>query len=315
MISYSLYELESKSALNAVSEGVKRQGALLKVEFEDGTAGYADCFSWPELGDLPLKRQLELLAVGQLTPITSSALALAQIDAKARSNQEPLLKDIPESHFLLSDLGSFDATMLEKIVRERFTHIKIKLGRQIDLEVEKLFLFKDSSLKLRLDFNETATPSTFRLFLQRIEELKNQIDFIEDPFAFHPKEWRVFQNEGWRFAADRDVNVAKDYPESAAVLIVKPAIHSWQEWKNCEERERIVTSYLGHPFGQTAAAYAASHLDPSSHFVHGLLSHRAYQPNPFSLQLNWEGPSFAIPPGNGFGFDRELCALEWRVLK
>ena len=38
-ISHSLYELEADAPLNAASRGVKRQGALLKVEFEEGIDG------------------------------------------------------------------------------------------------------------------------------------------------------------------------------------------------------------------------------------------------------------------------------------
>lgn len=299
MISYSLYELEGKS-----SKG-NRQGALLKVQFEE-SIGYADCFSWPELGDLPLKRQLELLSSDQLTPITQCALELAKSDAKARASCQSL-NQVPKSHFLITDL--LQATTIPN----GFTHVKMKIGRQIEKEIEKLLTFQDSPLKLRLDFNETSTPKIFRQFLSRIEKLKDQIDFIEDPFAFHPKEWKAIQKEGWRLASDREAHLAKEHPESASVLILKPAIQSLQDWKM--PQEIIVTSYLGHPIGQMAAAYAAAQIDPEGHFVHGLLSHHVYRPNSFSSQLNWDGPSFTIPSGYGWGFDEELQNLPWSPLK
>lgn len=317
-ISYSLYELESDASLNAVSNGKTREGALLRVQFEEGMTGYADCHSWPELGDLPLQRQLDLLSSREMTPITRCALESAREDAKARFSGKPILKQggIPRSHFLISDIHRSNAEQLKKLTAQSFTHVKIKMGRQVKEEGEKLVsLFQDSPLKVRLDFNETLNPAVFRSFLKQIEAVKEQIDFIEDPFPFHCDQWISIQQEGWRLACDRQAPLAVEHPESASVLIIKPAIQSIEPWKKIKRQTCIVTSYLGHPLGQAAAAYAASEIDPSGNFVHGLLSHHAYLPTSFSSQLNWEGPTFTFPPGNGFSFCQELERLSWRALK
>ena len=72
---------------------------------------------------------------------------------------------------------------MEKISAQGYTHVKLKVGRQIDAEGEAILkLFDQSPLKLRLDFNVALTPSSFDVFLENIERLKQQIDFIEDPF-------------------------------------------------------------------------------------------------------------------------------------
>ena len=314
---YSLYDLEAYAPVNSATQTLKRPGALLKVWFEEGRIGYADCHAWPELGDLPLQKQLDLLAADSLTPITSCALECAKIDADARLEGKAILNQssIPKSHYLVTNLCSLTACQVQRIVDQGFTHVKLKVGRQTDAEGEAIHsLFHDSSLKLRLDFNECLTPVAFRCFVRQMEALKTQIDFIEDPFPFQPEDWKVFQQEGWRLACDRQAAVARRHPESASILIVKPAIQLHDEWEISDGQTCIVTSYLGHPLGQAAAAFTAASLDPSGKFVHGLLSHHAYFPTVFSHQLNWAGPAFTVPQGHGFGFDNELKSLKWSPL-
>ena len=311
-ISFSLYELET------ISSGLKRPGALLQITFPSGKTGFADCFVWPELGDLPLKQQLDQLAAGVLTPITSCAIELAKIDADARSDKKMILSKtpLPRSHLLITDLLNCTCEEVQKVMQQGFTHVKLKVGRSLDQEAKKIHeLFSNASLKLRLDFNEMLTADQFAIYLQSIETLKKQIDFIEDPFPFHPGEWKRFQDEGWTLACDRQADLAYDLSESARVLIVKPALVPFKEWQRGQNQTRIATSYLGHPLGQVAAALAAVKLDPSCHFVHGLHSHLAYQPTPLSRQLNGESPEFISPSGTGFGFDEDLANLTWEILR
>lgn len=312
---YSLYELVNTHSLNATSEVLKRQGALLKVYFDGGKIGYADCHAWPELGDLPILQQLANLAAGLKTPLMQCALDFAAIDAESRSMGKgalvPYLKE-SQSHFLISNLFFFTPTQVLDLVRQGYTHVKLKVGRDIDREIERLHdLFLDIPLKLRLDFNGMISPELFRSFLCRMTRLKSQIDFIEDPYPYSYQGWKEVQDEGWTLACDREAACAAGKPEAAGVLIVKPAINPVSDWRQWKSQIRIVTSYLGHPLGQVAAAYVAREIDPSASSVHGLLSHHVYQPTLFSLKLNWENPSFPPPLGKGFGFDCELETLEW----
>jgi O-succinylbenzoate synthase len=316
-ITYALYELESNNSLSVTSSALKRQGALLKVIFESGSVGYADCHPWPELGDLPLKEQLENLNQGKLTPLTYCALEFAKIDAEARLQGKQVLarQNIPRSHFLVTYLLDCTPKHVHQMIQQGYTHIKLKVGRDLDLEVQRLHaLFLNSTLKLRLDFNEGLTPLVFRQFLDRIHKLQDRIEFIEDPFPFHAEEWTVIQQEKWTLACDRQAHLACHQPKAARVLIVKPALQTFGEWKKWIHQTRIVTSYLGHPLGQMAAAYVASQVDPSCSLVHGLLSHLVYHPTAFSQQLSWQNPHFTLPPGQGFGFDQELQQLEWKSL-
>lgn len=315
---YSHYELESNNSLSVTSSALKRQGFLLKVSFSTEIEGYADCHPWPELGDLPLRQQLESIAKGKFTPLTRCALEFAHLDAKARHEGTEILtkKNIPSSHFLVTYLFDWTPHHVQQVIQQGYTHVKLKVGRNLEQEIQSLHsLFLNTSLKLRLDFNEILTRETFHYFLHRIEKLQEQIDFIEDPFPFHSEEWSAVQKEGWTLACDRQSHLARHRTEAAGVLIVKPALQTFEEWKERGGQTRIVTSYLGHPLGQTAAAYVASQVDSSCSLVHGLLSHHAYHPTAFSQHLNWQNPQFTTPPGKGFGFDRELANLNWISLQ
>jgi len=320
-ISFTLYALEPIHSLSAKSSILKREGALLKIIFDSGAVGYADCHAWPELNDLVVQQQLALLSQGRYTRLTKCALEFAALDAEIRSTGRNIFeqRDIPRSHFLVTDIFDWTFCHVQQIVKQGYTHVKLKMGRAIDREIECLHtLFQNTHLKLRLDFNETLNQKSFHHFLQRIHQMRDHIDFIEDPFPFDLKEWNEIQQEGWILACDREVQQAYYHPEAARILIVKPALHSfgeWQQWMHQTTGQTcIVTSYLGHPLGQVAAAYVAIQIDPSCSSVHGLQSHHAYRMTPFSEQLNWGGAAFLPPVGNGFGFDHELEKLNWVTL-
>lgn len=319
IISYALYELKMKlGSCLANSSYAKREGALLKVEFKPHLIGYADCHAWPELGDFPLQTQLNYLAQGRVTPLTRAALDFAFFDAETRFERKNIVEllNVPESHFLVTDIFELTPQVLEQIIQQGFTHIKLKMGHQLDREIECLHnLFPNTSIKLRLDFNEKLNVESFRQFLNRIENIRSRIDFIEDPFPFDAGEWTSIQKSGWTLACDRQILKGINQVEAARVLIIKPAVQSQEIWQQEINQTCIVTSYLGHPIGQASAAYAASLVDPFCVQVHGLLSHQAYQPTNFSKHLNWIGPSFIAPPGIGFGFDHELEKCNWILLK
>ncbi|WP_068466475.1 hypothetical protein [Candidatus Protochlamydia phocaeensis] len=312
-IDYSLYELYASGSLQSRSSQTCRSGALVRVYFDKNKIGYADCHPWPELGDLPLEAQLEALKKGGATPLTHCTLALARLDAEAREKKEPLVRaaHIPLSHYLLTNITAASKEMVSEIKLQGYTHVKIKVGRDPKQEAGQLVrLFEGTSLALRLDFNECLTEASFRSFLSLISSLKTAMDFIEDPFPFQNKPWEAIQMEGWTLACDRQVQSAVNRPEAAKVLIFKPAVQPEQEWRKKGNQRKIVTSYLGHPLDQVAAAYAASQVDPERKERHGLLSHRVYLPNSFSQHFSWKGPVFELPEA----FETELAKLTWKEL-
>jgi O-succinylbenzoate synthase len=316
-VDHSIYYLQAADPLKPFGKMARREGALLQVHFGDGTIGYADCHPWPELGDLPLQIQLNRLKEKIPTALMQCSLRFAQLDAQARKKKRALLfeREIPKSHYLATHFTSWTPQEVTRVRDQGFTHLKIKIGRHLDEEgLQLLKLFEKSSLKLRLDFNESLNFESCQRFLNKIEILKPFIDFIEDPFPFHAKQWEEVQKQGWVLACDRHAVHACQHPRAAAVLIIKPALQQEAIWKNWTNQRRVVTSYLDHPFGQLTAAYTAVLVDPKGEETHGLLSHPTYAPNPFSLKLAQSGPHFKVPAGDGFGFESELVKLPWKPL-
>ncbi len=242
-IAYSLYELFPKTPLGSVAALAPRKGSLLKIQFKDGKVGYADCFPWPELGDLPLTSQLDLLKKGHLTNLTRRSLFFAQMDSEARAahtslwnfgdkgdmgkreNRESHIGGIPPSHALLAHLKLLTPVLLESLASQGFTSIKLKLGSSNFREGARVLaqlgsLLRQYSLKVRLDFNSALTGDDVEIFFQELgqgldpglnqklnQKLKlarEQIDFIEDPTPYDSRLWSEIQKKwGVRLALDR----------------------------------------------------------------------------------------------------------------
>ncbi len=320
------YELVPWGPLGSIASAQSRHGSLLKVQFIDGTCGYADCLPWPELGDLPLDVQLRLWREGHFTELMKRSLHFAQVDARARSAGKSLWTqlEIPLSHALITDLRQLTPDGLSLLSEQGFTHLKVKVGvRPLDeakwlLELDNFL--KRFHLKVRLDFNSALSFEAFQLFMETLGPVREQIDFIEDPTLYHPAFWAEAQVRwGVRLALDRLSGVPL-VPGSFSVLVHKPAIQE-SEWAVRIAHELsvslVVTSYLDHPVGQLSAAMAAAKIAKQKSKcleVCGLISQFAYQPHLFSQQLKTHGPHFIPPEGTGFGMDGLLVDLPWKEL-
>lgn len=281
-VSCSPYQLKFRS-------GGVREGALLRFTFPDGSYGYSDCHPWVEFGDLPLDEQLDALAEGHYTPLLNRSFYYAEQERNARVNGESLFKNLslPKSHQQVK-LGDESFFFLQKI--------KLKPHQA------KAFLkWANPKVTWRLDFNASFTATECEEFLKRAKHLK--IDFIEDPFPYHEDHWRSFQEQyGVAFAEDFEKG------EEAQVSICKPAVRTISQ----SAKRRVVTSYLDHPIGQLAALYSAA-IDPElSKEAGGFLSHTLYEANAFSDRLTICEERLIPPTGIGWGYDKELEALQWK---
>lgn len=301
-ICYHLYELKKSSS--------KREGALLKVQFDDALIGYADCHPWTEFLDEPLKNQLKLLKSGITTRLTRRSLFFAEVDAKARFLKKSLLSGltIPKSNYLITDIKHPQIkNNIQKALTEGFTSFKVKLGDDLN---DLLFLKEQipDFVSLRVDFNSKLDLKTFKEVIKKIKTLNLSLEYIEDPFTFNTETWKNIQSGGLTLACDQFLEQAINHPDAAKVLIIKPAIHEAIDLPN---QKTVITSYLDHPFGQCTAAFSASKYPET---VCGLLTHHIYEKNSFSEQLTEHGPDFKIPEGFGFGFDSILRTLKWLEL-
>lgn len=322
MIEYSPYELIPKAPIESKTVQAERNGALLRIHFQDGKTGYADCHPWTELGDESLTQQLQKLRKGVLTPLTKQSLHFARCDAEARAKNENLFIElsIPKSHFLIPNILQFNLEEFSRAIDEGFACFKIKLGRDLPNETKNLCeilnCFRSDKFIIRLDFNLKLSSIDFEKFLSEMARWKEKIEFCEDPFPFDPISWQVIQQKGLRLACDMNSHQALAFPLSAQVIVLKPAIQDSPS--TISPLQNVVfTSYLDHPLGQLAAAYSAAKYfegSPSKTTVCGLLSHHAYLSNAFSERLSVQGPDFKIPLGTGFGYDDLLPSQKWQAL-
>ncbi|MEO5968683.1 MAG: enolase C-terminal domain-like protein [Bdellovibrionia bacterium] len=331
-IGFSSYELSPRAALGRLSADKPRQGAVLKVQFEDDIVGYADCHPWPELGDLPLSDQLECLkslTSSKATSLGNRSLEFARMDGEARARGRSLWEglQIPASHALLNNAQQLTAADLELKAQQGFKHLKIKMGIHPRQEANALLalapVFKELSFKLRLDFNAGLSPIQFEEFLENLGEVREFIDYIEDPTVYDPRVWAQAQRRwGIRLALDRlsDETISILAPHSFSVLVFKPAIQKADTIFQLAEKFRasiVVTSYLDHPVGQLCAARVAAQASIRPEIVVetcGLLSHMAYESHPFSEEMKTSGPFLLGPQGTGFGMDAALSELKWEQL-
>ena len=308
------YALSSKQALGAKARSTLRRGVLLKIE-DEGAIGYADLHPWPELGDEPLEKQLALLRDGGRTALLDRALEIAALDRGGRAHGKSLFENmqVPDSHFLVGDVATIDEECLRTAWGENFRTIKLKVGRAPLREIDHLLRFeKDlSSFNLRFDCNAVLTMAEAKSWLSALPvSIRERIEFVEDPCAWQEGEWRKLHEEtGCPLALDRAGNAVA--ANAFQWLVLKPAVQDPAIADQTEARV-CVTSYLDHPLGQVAAAYVAAKLGGSARA--GLNSHRVYEKNEFSEQLNWRGPQFTIPDGTGLGFDRLLEIQDWQRL-
>lgn len=321
-ISFSSYKL------NFAGRGARpcREGALLRFDFDNGEVGYADCHPWPELGDVALAEQLKLLGTGVHTNLTSQSMIFGILDAHARLNKKNLFSglSIPESHYLFIEPSPDNDRDILEIPSKGFKYIKIKVGRDPSSEIPILKRWIQSLIplgcRLRLDFNCKLSSQEFLNYLKQLGNMKEGIDFYEDPCPFDPLAWEHIRKQyGIKLACDRDSYHALHHPASCDVLVIKPAVQKVRSFLShpLHGRKLVFTSYLDHPLGQLSAAYAAAAA--AKERVHdietcGLLSHHVYEPCPFQRYLTHERATLNAPEGYGFGFDELLGGQSWKPL-
>lgn len=351
-IHFSRYELIPKRKMGGHAWKASREGALIQIEHPRFGVGYADIHPWPELSgacDLPLDEQLRELSQGILTRLTRSALEWARIDARARSLGRSLFEGypIPESHFLLTDLTGDGVEQAERAFENGFTRLKLKLGadwrdRAFQLQALRAWLAQwPESLgaaRLRIDFNSSLSPEDFGAFLETTG-LAPWIDFVEDPIVWDPQSGfsllaRAPAFPEVRLALDLGVNGRSQGTQNPlsdgllltrdpdrwdpAVVVIKPAIQGVSNiWMGESPRKNVITSYLGHPLGQLAAASFAARAQadhPGKVGICGLLSHEAYEPTKFSRALRVRGPRLESDGTPGLGMGDLLEGLDWLPL-
>ncbi|MCB0406952.1 MAG: hypothetical protein KDD34_02045, partial [Bdellovibrionales bacterium] len=137
---YSPYSLNAKSFLNSQMRGKSSEGVLLRVEFSSHLVGYADVHPHPELGDATWEDELKKFIDQKPSQLFTNSLHWALVDAHAREKNEPVIKSstLPKTHYLCPDIHSFTEEKIQILKQQGYTHIKLKLGRDLDFETKQL---------------------------------------------------------------------------------------------------------------------------------------------------------------------------------
>jgi len=265
----------------------------------------------------------------KVTLLASRSMEFARLDGKARARGRSLWEglQIPVSHALVNNVQQLSGADLKSKAEQGFKHLKIKMGIHPRQEAKALVAlapaFHELALKLRLDFNAGLSAIEFEEFLETLGDVRDSVDYIEDPTVYDPRVWAQAQRRwGIRLALDRlsEETYRLLAPHSFSVLVVKPAIQKPEPLFQLAEKFRaslVVTSYLDHPIGQLCAARVAAQAALRPELVVeacGLLSHGAYEWNSFSEQLRTSGPVLLAPSGTGVGMDGALAELKWEQI-
>ena len=297
---YHRYELRARREAGLRS----RVGALIRVG-----EGFADVHPWAELGDETLDAQLSSIANLNPKSLAARSLAHARVDAAARVDGRSWFADSapPPSHWLGGTLDAVSFAELEAARAQGFLRAKVKAGT----DLKRLARWPDG-MALRLDCNARfANADEFLSAWKQVpSKVRDQTEFIEDPFPWDEQGWRRCAEAGAPLAFDRPGALARP-PDGVplAAVVLKPAT---QDALAPTPRPVVVTSYLDHPVGQCGAAReAAARSGPT--LPCGLLSHFAYETSEFSERLA-TGPAWRSPGGTGAGFDDLLSRLPWKRL-
>ncbi len=325
---YSTYQLFPKTVLNSKIKIKYRQGALLRVRFDDGRVGYSDLCPFSEMGDQPLELELKNLLMTKRSVITDRSLHFANLDAVARAEKRALYdsKIRIKNHFLVNDIVRFDSKRVATLESAGFSEFKIKIGKDLLAETQSLRDFCDvlsNGARVRLDFNSTLTHDKFIQWFDKNQSwLRSRLEFIEDPFAYNGKEWRIL-SERWNIvlALDFASQAEKCKAEGAQVVVIKPAIEDeikiLSSIKGSQKRA-VFTHYMDFPVGQMGALVAAqSACRQYSDLIGscGLQHHDIYEGFVFQSAIKHDGPYVLPPEGYGIGFDQLLETQKWIELQ
>lgn len=322
----SPYQLFPKGSFTQTQKGKFRKGTLLRVKFDDGLVGYADLCPFQQYGDQPYEIEIQNIARRQFSRLTERSLYFARLDAEARERKEPLYSEFRiKNHFLISDLLNFDMQRVPLLQGQRFTEFKVKLGREIRLETEMLRELIErmaGDSRLRLDFNASMSRDRFFDWMQKNSPwLKAHLDFIEDPFAYDPREWqRISQDFGVSLALDLAGDPMAAKAEGADVVVLKPAVQNVEKilkGLSSADKRFVCTHYMDFPLGQMSAYVETQRLIAAGEKrigVCGLQHHDIYEGFTFQDAIRNDGPFIVPPEGHGIGFDQLLDKQDWQEL-
>ena len=302
-ISYHRYGLKLRGPAGANARSQKRllEGFLIRVD-----GGYGCVQPWPELGDQTLEQQWQALKSGGRTRLLDRALHCGVEDGAARREGRSLFQGllVPKSHATITGAADFVA-----LKSEGFTAVKLKGNRHWSGVLVQMRQAVAAGLRVRLDFNGTLDGQGFLDFTRAADDVREWVDFVEDPTPYDRGEWEKLRaRTGWRLALDWS-REGEEIGEGFDVRVLKPAADP-MGMQHPVGSSFMVSSYMDHPVGQAFAAWEAGRFSGRQELA-GLLTHHLFERNAFTGRLAATGPDWITPGGTGLGFDDLLEDLPW----
>ncbi|MFP5519104.1 MAG: hypothetical protein ACLGGX_04325 [Bdellovibrionia bacterium] len=325
IIQYSPYTLRPRTVLNAAQGGVAktRQGVLLKVTWPDGRIGYSDLHPWEELGDKNLSEQLQDLKAGRLSYQLEQSLWLANRDSHLRQAGKSIFDEGIKviNNYILTDYLSAPDGLVDEIKQQKFNTVKLKVGMNLDSEIEFIARLASANFQVRLDFNSVGSLKIFEKFYNKLTPLaRASIEYVEDPFRYNYEQW-MQASQMLPLAMDNEVHAVdwsqETEPLPFGTLVLKPAkcdVNTYLKWAQNFNLKIAVTSYMDHPVGVIHAVGVAMELQrdyPEVMLEAGCMTHALYQLDEYSAQIDCSGPYFKRVTGTGVGFDNLLAKAQW----
>lgn len=321
----SPYQLRPLNFLNAVSTGLAQEGTLLKIQWPDGLIGYSDLHPWPTLGDARLEDQVNDLKRGRISAQAEQSIWLARKDAKLRAEKKNIFDGAVavKNNYIATHLDDVRPGFFDELKKQGFTHIKIKMGRDLAKEKDFMVHAAAADFRLRLDFNGVGSWPIFERFMSSLSRsVVPFIEYVEDPFPYDEAAWRDAQRLV-KIAIDGQVDKVKWNFEKAPfdVVVLKPAKTDVDlVLDRCQKfgLNVTVTSYMDHPVGMMHAlgiAMEAKKLYPDMSLISGCFTHQLFSMDQFSSHISTQGPYVLKVPGTGVGFDSLLEAQKWQPIK
>ena len=257
-----LVEGELSKALVGGAEGVlKRVFAVLRLTRGDGTTGLGEASPLPryspdsiaevakELQRLadepvivdplasPLQILLDAFAAHPLREASSRfALETALLDWLGHTRGEPVHRvlggeaeraAVPIADLVMTVESDSWQACINALLADGATHVKLKIGADLDREIETLRAIRMAhpTLPLRVDANRRIPVTALRQHAAALEAL--ELELIEEPVA--PEDWPIALGLPLRFALDetlRDEALSRSLLESGriAAVVIKPMV-------------------------------------------------------------------------------------------
>ena len=303
-----------------------RELVLLRVEDDDGNAGYGEAAPFEPYDGVPLHLVVEALAAGPPTdgapPQAHAAWELALLDLEARRDGRPVgepgAERIAVNRTLVAGPPAEVAERAIAGVREGYSCLKIKVGLPDDVErVEAVREAVGPWPALRIDANGVWSVDEA---VAAIDDLARfDLELVEQPCATLPELAEVHRRVQVPIAADESVATAADV-EAAAALEACDAVNvklaasgGWAgacatvQAASAHGLEPYLSSTLDGPWGIAAGLQLAAAEGIS--LACGLATLELFDAQLAGALPRPRGGLMAVPQGPGLGVRVDEAAL------